>query len=287
MNRKALIVTFISFFAVLSGFAKKKEYPRAEIKVGYTYHETFVRGSAGIVHRDVPFVLLANKEQSKFYSPHTEYHDSLQSTPQGRAVHHQIFSDAIRRYTETKDESAMSPVVYHTFLYIFRSIPDKQMKVYDKAGLLEFGYYTEPIGDIQWEIADSTKTVLGYDCVMATAKYHGRDWTAWFAPDIPIQEGPWKLIGLPGLILEASESTGQHGFEATGVESTDQEIVPIYPYRQYDKISRIEMLRQQRNYRNHGSSINSVAIGIDFGVDYDFEKNEEEAKIDYLETDYH
>lgn len=57
------------------------------------------------------------------------------------------------------------------------------------------------------EIADSTKNILGYDCVMATAHYHGRDWTAWFTPDIPLPEGPWKLTGLPGLILEASEST--------------------------------------------------------------------------------
>ena len=71
---------------------------------------------------------------------------------------------------------------------------------------------------------------------MATANYHGRDWTAWFTPDIPLQEGPWKLCGLPGLILEANESTGQHSFIATGLEVSNQEIVPIYPFRQYDKI---------------------------------------------------
>ena len=53
------------------------------IKVGYTYHETFVRGSDGIVNRDISFILLANKEQSKFYNAKTEFKDSLQSTPQG------------------------------------------------------------------------------------------------------------------------------------------------------------------------------------------------------------
>lgn len=286
MNRQSPIITILALFAILDVSAKKKdEYPSAEIKVGYTYHETFVRGSDGIIKRDIPFILLANKEQSKFYNAKTEYMDSLESTPQGRAVRKQLLNDAIKRYSETMDESAMKSVVYQTFLYIFRSTPDNQMTVYDKAGSLEHGFYTEPLGEIEWEISDSTKTVLGYDCVMATANYHGRDWTAWFAPDIPLQEGPWKLTGLPGLILEASESTGQHSFIATGLEASNQEIVPIYPYRQYDKMSRIEMLRQLRNYRDHHNAIDGADTGIQFGTDHIL--TEEEAKIDFLETDYH
>lgn len=280
-----LIISICLLTSPFTALAKKKEYPRAEIKVGYTYNETFVRGSDGIIKREIPFVLLANKEQSKFYSPKTEFKDSLQSTPQGRVVEKELFNDAIKRYMETKDRSAMSSVVYQTFLYVFRSKPDNEMTVYDKAGSLEQGYYTEPIGEIQWEIGDSTKTVLGYECSIATANYHGRHWTAWFTTEIPLQEGPWKLTGLPGLILEASESTGQHSFIATGLEASNQEMYPIYPYRQYEKMSRIEMLRQLRNYRDHNNSINSAELGINLGKDHI--KNKEEAKIDFLETDYH
>ena len=286
MNQQSIIITIIALFAIFDMSAKKKtEYPRAEIKIGYTYHETFVRGSDGIVKRDIPFVLLANKEQAKFYSPKTEYKDSIESTPQGRAVSRQLLNDAIKRYSETKDESAMKAVVYQTFLYIFRSTSDNTMTVYDRAGSLEYGVYTEPLGEIQWEISDSTKSVLGYDCIKATANYHGRNWTAWFAPDIPLQEGPWKLTGLPGLILEASESTGQHSFVATGLEATNQEIVPIYPYQQYDKMSRIEMLRQLRNYREQGRAIDAAATGLNLGPDHI--RTGEEVKIDFLETDYH
>ncbi|MCM1484559.1 MAG: GLPGLI family protein, partial [Muribaculaceae bacterium] len=261
MNRTSTsIVTIIAILSVLSMSAKKQaDYPRAEIKVGYTYHETFVRGSDGIIKRDIPFILLASKGQSKFYNAKTEFKDSLESTPQGRAVSHQLLNDAVKRYAETEDRSAMDAVAYQTFLYIFRSTPDNQMTVYDKAGSIEQGYYTEPLGEIVWEISDSTKSVLGYYCVMATANYHGRHWIAWFAPDIPLQEGPWKLTGLPGLILEASESTGQHSFVATGLEASNQEIVPIYPYRQYDKMTRIEMLRQLRNYRDHHNAIDGAA----------------------------
>lgn len=286
MNRQSIIITIIALFAIFEVSAKKKtEYPHAEIKVGYTYHETFVRGSDGIIKRDIPFILLANKEQSKFYNVKTEFKDSLESTPQGRAVSNQFLHEVVKRYSETKDRSVMDGVVYQTFLYIFRSTADNQMTVYDKAGSLEHGYYTEPLGEIVWEVSDSTKTVLGYDCVMATANYHGRDWTAWFTPDIPLQEGPWKLAGLPGLILEASESTGQHSFVATGLEASNQEIVPIYPFRQYDKMSRIEMLRQLANYRDHHNAIDGAATGIQFGTDHI--RTGEEVNIDFLETDYH
>lgn len=284
LNRLIIIFTLALISPMMSA-KKKQEYPRAEIKVGYTYNEIYVRGTDGIVSRDIPFVLLANKTQSKFYSPATEYKDSLESTPQGRAISKQLFSDAVRRYSETKDMNAMDNVTYRTFLYIFRSYPDNEMTVYDKAGSLEQGCYTEPLDEIEWEISDSTKTILGYDCEMATTSYHGRNWTVWFAPDIPLQEGPWKLTGLPGLILEATESSGQHSFVATGLQTSDQEIFPIYPYRHYDKMSRIEMLRQLRNYRDHSNSINGALTGINFGSDH--VKTEEEAKFDFLETDYH
>ena len=285
MNLKPIIFVILALSVSLTVCAKKKAYPRAEIKVGYNYNETFVRGSDGIIRRDIPFVLLANSEVSKFYSPKTEFKDSLESTSQGRAISHQLLSDAIKRYSETGDRTAMSSVVYQTFLYVFRSNLNNEQTVYDRAGGMDYGYCSEPLDEIQWEIADSTKTILGYDCVMAKANYHGRDWTAWFTTDIPLQEGPWKLVGLPGLILEATESMGQHSFIATGLEASDQEIVPVYPARQYDKMSRIEMLRRQRNYKDNGRAIDSAATGIDFGPDHVY--NEDEAKIDFLETDYH
>lgn len=87
------------------------------------------------------------------------------------------------------------------------------------------------------------------------------------------------------MILEASESTGQHSFVATGLEATNQEIVPIYPYQQYDKMSRIEMLRQLRNYRDHGRAIDAAGTGLNLGPDH--VRTGEELKIDFLETDYY
>lgn len=74
--------------------------------------------------------------------------------------------------------------------------------------------YTESLGTMEWTIGEETDTVCGYLCTKATTNYGGREWTAWFAEDIPSAFGPWKFNGLPGLILKATDSEGVNDFTA-------------------------------------------------------------------------
>lgn len=74
--------------------------------------------------------------------------------------------------------------------------------IYSK-GKLEPFVVREPIPGIEWRISKETKTVGKYTCQKAEGSFRGRIYTAWFTHDIPVQAGPWKLHGLPGLILEA------------------------------------------------------------------------------------
>ncbi len=57
---------------------------------------------------------------------------------------------------------------------------------------------------IKWKIDnESTKKIGIYLAYKAIARFRGRDYVAWFTKEIPVSIGPWKLSGLPGLILEA------------------------------------------------------------------------------------
>lgn len=59
---------------------------------------------------------------------------------------------------------------------------------------------------ITWTLKTDTRQIGSLVCRKAEAMVRGRYYTAWYAPDIPISSGPWKLYGLPGLILEATDA---------------------------------------------------------------------------------
>lgn len=77
---------------------------------------------------------------------------------------------------------------------------------------------TEDQPHIDWQLHEDVKMIEGYEAQKATALFGGRFYTAWFTPDIPFSYGPWKLQGLPGLILEARDSKNEVVFEFRGFQ---------------------------------------------------------------------
>ena len=62
---------------------------------------------------------------------------------------------------------------------------------------------SEQTPNITWKLSDDTLTVCGYLCQQATATFRGVEWRVWYTEEIPSSAGPWRLHGLPGLIVEA------------------------------------------------------------------------------------
>ena len=62
---------------------------------------------------------------------------------------------------------------------------------------------SEPTPDIVWTLTNDTLTVGGYLCQQATATHRGVAWTVCYTEEIPSSAGPWRLRGLPGLIVKA------------------------------------------------------------------------------------
>lgn len=67
----------------------------------------------------------------------------------------------------------------------------------------------EKVPTINWKILDEFKTINKFNCQLATATFRGRIYNVWFTADIPVKFGPWKLQGLPGLILEATDEKNE------------------------------------------------------------------------------
>ncbi len=69
-----------------------------------------------------------------------------------------------------------------------------------------------------WKIVKDTLSFSGIHCQKATARFKGRNWIAWFAAELPFESGPWKLNGLPGLIIEAYDDKKEVQFKFAGIQ---------------------------------------------------------------------
>ena len=61
----------------------------------------------------------------------------------------------------------------------------------------------EPIPQMEWNLTDDTLTISGYLCHRAEMTFRGVRWEAWYTEEIPSSTGPWRLRGLPGIIVKA------------------------------------------------------------------------------------
>lgn len=65
---------------------------------------------------------------------------------------------------------------------------------------------------INWKIENEFKKIGNLKCQKAYGKFRGRNYIAWFTTAFPLPTGPWKLQGLPGLILEAYDENKEVNF---------------------------------------------------------------------------
>lgn len=72
--------------------------------------------------------------------------------------------------------------------------------------------YKEKRPKINWKIHSTEKLIENIKVRKATATFRGRNYIAWFAYEIPVSLGPWKLNGLPGLIIEAYDDKNEVQF---------------------------------------------------------------------------
>ena len=79
--------------------------------------------------------------------------------------------------------------------------------------------YNELVMKKKWNLTPGDTTIVGYKCKKAICNFRGRDWTAWYTLDIPISDGPWKIDGLPGMLLKAEDSKGQFSFECFQIKT--------------------------------------------------------------------
>ncbi len=126
--------------------------------------------------------------------------------------------------------------------------------------------------EISWSILDSIKSIKGLICQKAEGDFRGRHYIAWFINKISISDGPWKLCGLPGLILEAYDEKKHFIFEAQSIDfpkefkesitpPTDGQSIDFFSYFKLEE-KEIEELpkRIAAKFAENGGTVNSLKL---------------------------
>lgn len=292
MNRIPLIILSV-FMATMLASASEKVYPKAALIATYRYeYNTIDPHKNKPSHRHDDFVLLAGQRQSTFYGVRTRYIDSIYADPQSRseflslrvklreALGKPLVTDGKIHYVGDKE---LGLPVKGLGIVVGKDFDAGILDIMDDWSATKYTY-TLAADPIDWELTDTMATVSGYECAGASCIYHGREWNVWFCPDVPIQDGPWQLYGLPGLIIKAESADGDHCFSLTGLEESSREILP--PPMPIGKvvvaIDRKEYLRMRHEYMlNPVRSLKKRGFAV-----LNKEEADNDVVHDFLETDY-
>jgi GLPGLI family protein len=86
---------------------------------------------------------------------------------------------------------------------------DKNVCIYKYEPFNRIFYLADTLPKLSWRLREGHKvSILKYECNEASMNFRGREYRVWYTSQIPLSEGPWKLSGLPGMILRV-EVKGQ------------------------------------------------------------------------------
>jgi|GEM_PF-1470232 len=119
---------------------------------------------------------------------------------------------------------------------------------------------SDTLRTVDWTVLDEVREIGGMKCQKAAATVHGRAYEAWFSYAIPLSYGPWKLQGLPGLILEARSMDGAVSFEFKEIRPAlgeEQKIAPPAKGQKIEGYANFHAL-QDRKTEEYSKSVNAV-----------------------------
>jgi GLPGLI family protein len=180
-------------------------------------------------------MLLLGKNVSKYYS-------------QKKLDHNKWVAEELKR----------SPDGYTNFpdgvwsCELFKNNPQGKVTICDIGSVLHGNFvYEEALPVWDWKITNENQTILSYNCRKATTSFRGRDYIAWFTPDIPVPNGPWLFGGLPGLILKLYDTQNNFVFECTGIENrSDRKETINYYLVEYTQLPRNDYRKIEKRYHD-------------------------------------
>lgn len=226
MEKKIFILLMMALLS--NGIIKGQVIDKVRYRITYATKlvtDTTQRDSLGsYIYRDDDMRLDIGNSVSEFYSGR-------------KAAYYDFMKQSLKR-TGAIDLGQFKGAKPKISWIVYRNYPQGETSFLESFHMNDYRISEKTITP-NWNILTDTCSIFGYHCTRAEIEFKGRLWTAWYTDDIPLDYGPWKLIGLPGLVLRAEDSQKQFIFEASGLEQIDgkEDIILIDGYKKYEPVT--------------------------------------------------
>ena len=235
--KKAIILYAVFFFCHEFSLAQDAQIIEPSL-MEVSYHETFGKYSDD-------YALRIGKTTCQYFSYHSLRDDSLLSNKETSMI---ILKEKLDEAYNRSDPSKQRASGPDHGDYLYKDFIHNVLTTY--TSVMGEGYkVTEAVPEQKWTInTDSSKLILGYNCSLATTLFRGREWKVWYTDEVSASSGPWKLGGLPGLILSASVD-GYITIDATAIKFASLTPVMFYNFynKKYREIDREKFLKVKNN----------------------------------------
>jgi GLPGLI family protein len=223
------------YFDLRRYIGKTEILDSAKLRVDYSL--SYIRDTLNLskISRDRKVLLIGDKI-NKFYSYYVQESDSVLTADWNKGKN----SARVKR----------SPDILGEGYELYCNYPEGKRTIVNSITSLSVYKYEEDVENPRWVIRSETTVILGYFCIKATGRIGARDYEVWFTPSIPIQLGPWKLAGLPGLILKAYDTKKHYTFECIGIEQLKQKQPIVMPQWAYINTTKEEYKKNERQFYN-------------------------------------
>jgi GLPGLI family protein len=206
---KSILITCINIFFFLNTYSQQPDPVLARVRYTYTNKIDTLKSAKPHIENMLLFF-------GKNTSLYTSYDKIIHEIAEEQKFWAMIASGGGRGKSvfiiDDTNSKWMTTTSYLFFL--------KENKFYTKEMFSFRSYLVEGIAPtINWKLSNDTANFSGLNCLRATASFEGKDWEVWYAPSVPFPSGPWKLSGLPGLIVEAYDTNKQVYFKFAGMEN--------------------------------------------------------------------
>ena len=198
---------------------------------------------------DDSFILRVGKTANQFFCYNHYRTDSLQNTDDTTMeIALNEFFESVSKDAD-RSKQLKSSTISREWLY--QDLKTGKLSLYSSYADAH-NTYEEDTPRQEWIVmADSITNILGMECHKATTTFRGRLWEVWFTEEIPVGLGPWKLGGLPGLILKATADNNFIKFTAVSIKNEHLNPVTYYNWgnEKYYRMDREKFLRYKNRPR--------------------------------------